>query len=578
MGCRGSKPPGKVEPEEPPPPEVEVTETPPSAKRTARIKWRKGDLIGMGANGRVYLGLEEDTGAIIAVKEILFGTNADREELEQMQEEIELLRTLSHPNIVTYLGTDVSDDGQTLFIFTEWVPGGSIQALVTKFGRLPEAIVRKYVAQLLVGLTYLHERQVIHRDIKAANILVDDRGNIKLADFGSSKRMESQNNSQPPRDDTKNHSLRGTPYFMAPEVITQSGYGRKADIWSVGCTILQMVTGQPPWKSLQCATPAALMFHIANASDPPPMPDTLTPDLRAMLLSCFQRDVEKRPSAAQLLQHPFVQANNAAVDAIDIAKIGPRIAETTKAAPVVVVVPEEAPESVVLVVPEQKVVVTTERISSTTAADEEPALPPSTNQDHDDNESSLDLPHGLSDEPPSRPVEDEAMITMFLSREAATQFAGADKHFPGRPPTARPRGAPPRTERKRRPRPEDESRRRPPREYRRSSRVEQTPTRPRLPPSPELPSERSLKIVGGSRTNVVAANPHDEKPIVTEAAMREQAAILQNKKNEAQLLEQRVRQNEQFAAELSRFKEHMQATGGNSNVVSTHHRQRRTSL
>ncbi|EGB04224.1 hypothetical protein AURANDRAFT_3341, partial [Aureococcus anophagefferens] len=230
--------------------------------------WRKGDLIGAGANGRVYLGLEEDTGAIIAVKEILFTKNEqDLEELVQMQEEIELLRSLHHPNIVTYLGTDVCDDDQTLYIFTEWVPGGSIQALVTKFGRLSEAIVRKYVAQLLVGLDYLHEQQVIHRDIKAANILVDDRGTIKLADFGSSKRMDSMGTIG-----NDNHSLRGTPYFMAPEVIMQTGHGRKADIWSVGCTILQMVTGQPPWKSLQLGTPAALMFHIVNSQAPPPMP------------------------------------------------------------------------------------------------------------------------------------------------------------------------------------------------------------------------------------------------------------------------------------------------------------------
>jgi len=194
---------------------------------------------------------------------------------------------LQHPNIVTYLGTDICDENKLLYIFTEWVPGGSIQAqtqcrmclaqftvnyivsqaLVTKFGRLSEAIVRKYVAQLLVGLKYLHEQRVIHRDIKSANILVDDRGTIKLADFGSSKRMDSMGTIT-----NSNLSLRGTPYFMAPEVIIQTGHGRKADIWSVGCTILQMVTGQPPWKNLRLGTPAALMFHIANAQSPPPMP------------------------------------------------------------------------------------------------------------------------------------------------------------------------------------------------------------------------------------------------------------------------------------------------------------------
>lgn len=98
------------------------------SKQGERIKWRKGDLIGSGANGRVYLGLEEDTGAIIAVKEIVFSDiSPNREELEQMQEEIELLRTLRHPNIVAYLGTDVDDENRTLYIFTEWVPGGSIQ-------------------------------------------------------------------------------------------------------------------------------------------------------------------------------------------------------------------------------------------------------------------------------------------------------------------------------------------------------------------------------------------------------------------------------------------------------------------
>jgi len=113
-----------------------------------------------------------------------------------------------------------------------------------------------------------------------------------------------------------NHSLRGTPYFMAPEVIMQTGHGRKADIWSVGCTILQMVTGQPPWKSLQLGTPAALMFHIANAQAPPPMPSALSDHLRNLLLATFSRDMNNRPTANQLLEYPFVVANGASAEAI----------------------------------------------------------------------------------------------------------------------------------------------------------------------------------------------------------------------------------------------------------------------
>ena len=145
------------------------------------------------------------------MKELVFAPY-DTCELEAIQGEIELMRSLVHPNIVRYLGTDTAVS--TLYILTEWVPGGSVQALVTRFGKLSEPIVRKYAAQLLVGLEYLHSQQIVHRDIKAANILVDDRGTIKLADFGSSKRLPDGGATN--GDDC--HSLRGTPYFMAPEV------------------------------------------------------------------------------------------------------------------------------------------------------------------------------------------------------------------------------------------------------------------------------------------------------------------------------------------------------------------------
>ncbi|KAJ8614264.1 hypothetical protein CTAYLR_001129 [Chrysophaeum taylorii] len=603
-----------------------------SIKVGERIKWRKGDVIGTGANGRVYLGLEEETGAILAVKEILFSNGSqDRAELEQMQEEIEVLRTLHHPNIVAYLGTDVDDEKQTLYIFTEWVPGGSIQALVTKFGRLPEPIVRKYVAQLLVGLQYLHDKQVIHRDIKAANILVDDRGTIKLADFGSSKRLDAMGTIG-----NDNNSLRGTPYFMAPEVITQSGHGRKADIWSVGCTVLQMVTGQPPWKSLKLATPAALMFHVANTADPPPMPDALSPDLRAMLLCCFNRDVDKRPTAEDLLRHAFVVANGAAAEAIDAGNQLPASlpgdADARRgswtAAPIK---PADKPRRVNFETDENLrdgfSIVPPASPQTRAAADGRPENKDINNNPGTNATAIKDVPAATSARVEAssvrRPVQeesgDELLITTFISKEAAAQFAGADKHFPGRPPTARPKGAPP-------PRTAHSSHGR--RAENPSSNNTTTTTnnnnngsmsttwhaRPSAAAGPQqrggsssrgLKDEKSPLLMAerppprtcrGSNNHIAPGNrssrfgppyaggtvnnktpretqeawaartlPHDDRPIVmTQAAKRELEAEIHQEKMRA---EQSVRKNEQFQAELDRFKATMHLDASATHVV-----------
>ncbi|XP_044429668.1 mitogen-activated protein kinase kinase kinase NPK1 [Triticum aestivum] len=156
------------------------------------IRWRKGKMIGSGAFGQVYLGMDLDTGELLAVKQVLNGsTNATREKaqahIRELEEEVKLLKNLSHPNIVRYLGTVREED--TLNILLEFVPGGSIQSLLGKLGSFPEAVIRKYTRQILQGLEYLHSNAIIHRDIKGANILVDNKGCIKLADFGASKQV-----------------------------------------------------------------------------------------------------------------------------------------------------------------------------------------------------------------------------------------------------------------------------------------------------------------------------------------------------------------------------------------------------
>jgi len=282
----------------------------PSRRATIRQnQWKKGELIGAGAYGRVFMGMNELTGGLIAIKEMVF-TQDNESEMQALQREVSLMRKFAHPNIVAYLGTEVGD-ANTLYIFTEWVPGGSLQSLLKKFGRFKESVVQNYTLQMLNGLKYLHENGVVHRDIKGSNILVDDRGNVKLCDFGASKQVTGGgNNSNNLGNQTiqgDNLSLKGTPYFMAPEVITQTGHGRKADVWSLGCTVLQMSTGQPPWKALNFGNISALMYHIANTAEAPPMPDDMSPELRSFLNSCFLRNPITRPSITELLKHPFVQ-------------------------------------------------------------------------------------------------------------------------------------------------------------------------------------------------------------------------------------------------------------------------------
>ncbi|KAG2643244.1 hypothetical protein PVAP13_2KG310700 [Panicum virgatum] len=265
------------------------------------IRWRKGELIGAGAFGQVYLGMNLDSGELLAVKQVLIGTsNATREKaqahIRELEEEVKLLKNLSHPNIVRYLGTVREED--TLNILLEFVPGGSIQSLLGKLGSFPEPVIKKYTKQILQGLEYLHNNAIIHRDIKGANILVDNKGCIKLADFGASKQVAKLATV------TAAKTMKGTPHWMAPEVIVGSGHSFSADIWSVGCTVIEMATGKPPWS--QQYQEVALLFHVGTTKSHPPIPEHLSLEAKDFLLKCLQKEPELRSTASDLLKHPFV--------------------------------------------------------------------------------------------------------------------------------------------------------------------------------------------------------------------------------------------------------------------------------
>ncbi|KAF7837251.1 mitogen-activated protein kinase kinase kinase NPK1 isoform X1 [Senna tora] len=265
------------------------------------IRWRKGELIGCGAFGRVYMGMNLDSGELIAVKQVLIAASSASKEKTQahiweLEEEVKLLKNLKHPNIVRYLGTAREED--SLNILLEFVPGGSISSLLGKFGSFPESVIKMYTKQLLLGLEYLHSNGIIHRDIKGANILVDNKGCIKLADFGASKKVVELATINGAK------SMKGTPYWMAPEVILQTGHSFSADIWSVGCTVIEMATGKPPWS--QQYQEVAALFHIGTTKSHPPIPEHLSVEAKDFLLKCLQKEPDLRSSASDLLQHPFV--------------------------------------------------------------------------------------------------------------------------------------------------------------------------------------------------------------------------------------------------------------------------------
>ncbi|XP_030342165.1 mitogen-activated protein kinase kinase kinase 19 isoform X2 [Strigops habroptila] len=267
------------------------------------IMWTRGEVLGKGAYGTVYCGLTSQ-GQLIAVKQVVLDTSdqvTTEKEYQKFHEEVDLLKTLKHINIVTYLGTCLEDN--ILSIFMEFVPGGSISSIIHRFGPLPEIVLCKYTKQILQGVAYLHDNCVVHRDIKGNNVMLMPNGIVKLIDFGCARRLAWVSLSGTQSEMLK--SVHGTPYWMAPEVINESGYGRKSDIWSIGCTVFEMATGKPPLASMDRI---AAMFYIgAHRGLMPSLPDRFSGTAVDFVHACLTRDQHERPSALQLLDHPFVK-------------------------------------------------------------------------------------------------------------------------------------------------------------------------------------------------------------------------------------------------------------------------------
>uniref|UniRef100_A0A8C8D4Z7 Mitogen-activated protein kinase kinase kinase 2 n=1 Tax=Oncorhynchus tshawytscha TaxID=74940 RepID=A0A8C8D4Z7_ONCTS len=265
----------------------------------APTNWRLGKLLGQGAFGRVFLCYDADTGRELAVKQVQFDPESPEtsKEVSALECEIQLLKNLCHERIVQYYGCLRDSNERTLSIFMEYMPGGSIKDQLKSYGALTENVTRRYTRQILEGVSYLHSNMIVHRDIKGANILRDSVGNVKLGDFGASRRLQTICLSG-----TGIKSVTGTPYWMSPEVISGEGYGRKADIWSVGCTVVEMLTQRPPWAEFEAM---AAIFKIATQPTNPSLPVHVSDHGRDFLKRIFV-ETKLRPSADDLLRHIFV--------------------------------------------------------------------------------------------------------------------------------------------------------------------------------------------------------------------------------------------------------------------------------
>ncbi|KAF8940268.1 hypothetical protein EDD21DRAFT_360964 [Dissophora ornata] len=276
------------------------------------IRWQMAKYIGAGTFGTVYLGTNSDTGELIAVKEIRF-QNASMSLVKSIRDEMKVMKMMHHPNIVRYDNIEVHR--HKVFIFMEYCQGGSLADLL-EHGRIEdEKVIKFYTLQMLKGLAYLHDKNVVHRDVKPDNILLDHLGNIKFVDFGAAKilakNQRTRTHGRPAAESISvgvgANSLNGTPMYMAPEVIKNGEKGRKGsmDIWSLGCCVLEMATGRRPWAHLD--NEWAVMYHVATSHPPLPDPSQMSTRGIAFLKRCFTRSSMQRPSAVELLRDEWLR-------------------------------------------------------------------------------------------------------------------------------------------------------------------------------------------------------------------------------------------------------------------------------
>ncbi|KAI0836560.1 Pkinase-domain-containing protein [Hypoxylon sp. FL0890] len=268
-----------------------------------RELYRGFTKIGQGASGGVYTGHERGSNRLVAIKQM----NLEQQPKKDLIiNEILVMKESSHPNIVNFIDSYLC--GGELWVIMEYMEGGSLTDVVT-FNIMTEGQIASVCRETLKGLQHLHSKGVIHRDIKSDNILLSLDGNIKLTDFGFCAQINEAHN--------KRTTMVGTPYWMAPEVVTRKEYGRKVDIWSLGIMAIEMIEGEPPYLT---ESPLRALWLIATNGTPQIKEEhNLSPVFRDFLYFALKVDPEKRASAHDLLRHEFMKM------CVDLSSLSPLV-------------------------------------------------------------------------------------------------------------------------------------------------------------------------------------------------------------------------------------------------------------
>ncbi|KAG8950727.1 signal transducing kinase of the PAK [Tulasnella sp. 424] len=252
--------------------------------------YRNLTKIGQGASGGIYSAYQVGSNLYVAIKQM----DLDKQPKKDLIiNELLVLRSSRHPNIVNYIDSFLHKND--LWVVMEYMEGGSLTDVLTA-NLMTEGQIAAVSRETCQALEHLHQRGIIHRDIKSDNVLLNLNGDIKLTDFGFCTQISDPSGS-------KKTTMVGTPYWMAPEVITRKLYGPKVDIWSLGIMAFEMVEGEPPYHS---QNPLKALYLIATKGAPKiANPELLSPVFKEYLAQALEVDTEKRPDAAALLQHPF---------------------------------------------------------------------------------------------------------------------------------------------------------------------------------------------------------------------------------------------------------------------------------